>query len=670
MGAAGQSGRSYKLRVDVDLVTVEVVALDRSGKPVRNLKKEDFRLYEDGKQQEILSFDEVRDDSGPPDIPSAVGQDWGSRGKTVLILFDNSSIKPGHLKSARDSAEKFVKRHMSPQDQFAVASYDNSLRILQNFTDNPEKVLKALAQPAIPGATAAGPQLLSPSQIPIRGQRGPVTHGAEISGAAGSVYKSENLLRALNAFNLAVEQLKGQKSILLFSESGFSGQNAIQEAYAKTLRSARRSNVAIYAIDPGGLDSGAVGEIREADVAPQSSAQGSILPSLSSTPDINNPLGASQPPTQQSVLKSLAVESGAAAIFNTNDFDSELDKLSLQLSNFYVLGFQSDNPKHDGAFRKLEIKTDLKNLTLKHRNGYFDRRPLDVLANSSQEESLLAAMASPQRATRIPITFHAYYFYDTPRLARVMISAKISMANVTLRRKSGQLVSDLRVMGVAYAVNDSISARFSEIVPVEVDRGKEQNFRRASIPYRNFFKMRPGKYRLKLAASDEGDNLGSAEQILEIPAFPQSGLTGSSLVVADAVSALSDLIRDIDARLLDESDPLAYPGWQVYPSVENRLPVGSPVAVFFKLYNLIGGTNQQKLMAKARLLGEQGEVLTLPPIPLDENISRTGRTEALVGITLPFKQELPGKYALALEISELVSDQVLNFHTNIEFFKN
>ena len=110
--------------------------------------------------------------------------------------------------------------------------------------------------------------------------------GAEVSGVAGTAYQSENLLRALNALHLLVEQLKGQKSVLLFSESGFSGQNSIQDAYAKTLGSARRSNVAIYAIDPGGLDSGAVGEIREADVSPQPSSAGNITYSLSSNPDI------------------------------------------------------------------------------------------------------------------------------------------------------------------------------------------------------------------------------------------------------------------------------------------------------------------------------------------------------------------------------------------------
>jgi hypothetical protein len=46
--------------VDVDLTTIEVAAPDKNDNPVRNLKKEDFQLYEEGERQEILSIDEVR----------------------------------------------------------------------------------------------------------------------------------------------------------------------------------------------------------------------------------------------------------------------------------------------------------------------------------------------------------------------------------------------------------------------------------------------------------------------------------------------------------------------------------------------------------------------------------------------------------------------------------
>ena len=101
--AAAQSGSSFSLRVDVDLVTIEVIALDKKGKPVRNLKKEDFQLYEDGKKQEILSFDEVNGDSRISSLGITPLIESGlHRGKTVLILFDDSTIPQRiHRKIAR-----------------------------------------------------------------------------------------------------------------------------------------------------------------------------------------------------------------------------------------------------------------------------------------------------------------------------------------------------------------------------------------------------------------------------------------------------------------------------------------------------------------------------------------------------------------------------------------
>ncbi|HKZ42119.1 MAG TPA: hypothetical protein VJ044_14235, partial [Candidatus Hodarchaeales archaeon] len=56
-----QEGSGGTLRVDVDLVTVEVIVQDKKGNPILGLKKEDFKLYEDGKQQQVVTFDAITD---------------------------------------------------------------------------------------------------------------------------------------------------------------------------------------------------------------------------------------------------------------------------------------------------------------------------------------------------------------------------------------------------------------------------------------------------------------------------------------------------------------------------------------------------------------------------------------------------------------------------------
>src|SRR5262245_40254041 len=131
---SGQSGSNGTLRLDVELITVEVIAQDKKGKPIQTLKKEDFRLFEDGKQQQIVTFDSVIDNEEQP-APTSLSNidEQGHRGKMVLILFDDSTITAAQIKLTRDSAEKYVKQHMRPYDLFGVASYGLSMKILQNF---------------------------------------------------------------------------------------------------------------------------------------------------------------------------------------------------------------------------------------------------------------------------------------------------------------------------------------------------------------------------------------------------------------------------------------------------------------------------------------------------------------------------------------------------------
>jgi VWFA-related protein len=623
-GAFAQSDGSIKLRVDVELATTEVFALDKKGTPVRNLKKEDFELYEDGKRQEILSIDEVNADSEGASLgTNPIAESTPYRGKTVLIVFDDSSILTQYIKVSRESARKFVREYMRPQDLFAIAVHSTSMKVLQNFTGNREEVLGAIEQ-------LAGTM-----------------------GTSGGLY-FESLLRALEQINYSITRIKGPKTVLIYSQPSSSsapdspsivagvrgrgpgakqnpaafspGTPDIDTVYARVLGSARNSDVIFYTVDPG-------------------ESRGEI------------PTGIS--------LRSLTSATGGS--FFDGGIESELEKLDQRISNYYVLGFQSNNPKHDGAFRKLEIRTELKGVTLKHSPGYQDRRPIDVSASAKQEQTLLTEVASPGNALQLPILFRPAYFYDSPRGARVVIAARIRMDKTAFKKKGGQLGTDLNIMGAAYAEDGSIAARFSETLPITFDREKEPKFRKGTLVYRNYFKLRPGKYRLKLAISDESGNLGSMEQFLDLPALPERGFAGSSIVIAEQTSGLSDLIRNVQTQLLDESDPLLCPGIQIEPSVENRLKAGSAVPLMFRLYNLYGPSDHWNVTAKAKLVDEKGKEYASGLIPVKQAMVPFGKSEAVVAMSLSFQNVPPGKYRLILETSEMSSAQYASLQTDLEF---
>lgn len=632
---SGQPGSSFKMRVDVDLVTIELTALDKDGKAVRNLQMKDFRLYEDGKKQDLLSFDEVSAGviSSPKELP-LLDENAKKRGKTVLIVFMENTISPGNVKLTRDSAIKFVRQYMRPQDLFAVMSFAASMKIHQNLTSERDEVLAALDK---------------------------FNFSAVVS------FAFDDLLRTLEQISYSISRIKGQKSVLIFGppELGYTPMD--RERYIKAVDAAKQANVVIHVADP---ERSLSGRAMAGALSPGS------LPNISGGASGGSlrgggPMGGAPMNLSGGLfpvnLRNLAHETGGSVIDNILNLDSELERLDQRISNYYVLGFQSNNPKHDGSYRKIEVKTDIRGLALKYRDSYPDRNPIDVLASSRQEKNLLSVLASPGEATRLPVVFRPLYFYESPKLARVVVSSKIRTENISLRKKSGRMGTDLNIMGVAYAADGATAARFSETLPVTIDKESEVGFRKEGLSYRNYFRLRPGKYRLRLAVSDDSGNIGSVEQELEIPLFPEQGFACSSLVMAEQMSRLPDLVQNLNSQMLDQSDPLIYSGLRVEPGVDHKLPLGSAVRVVFRLYNLQGRPEEWTIAATPRLRDLKGAELSMDPIALKKAILPVGNGEAAVGLTLPFKGAAPGKYTLIIDLLDPASSRTSSLRSDLEF---
>jgi len=763
------------LRVEVDLVTIEVIAQDKKGTPMMDLKKENFRVYEDGKQQQIVTFDAVADTVNEPMPTSLKDIDENSRrGKVVLILFDDSNITASQIQMSREAAEKYVKEHMRPWDFFGVASYGLSLKITQNLTHDADKVVQAIRQPAMSHAEARFGQGLSRDDQNRGGFAGPPnqTNRQNPMGLGRTPqaldqqarFRSTVLLRTLGQLSGSMARVKGRKSVLLFSED-FALASDAQVELRNTIQAAQKANVAFYSIDARGLNS--LGGANQGSLTPsdapvrsalrqsrsswlgafargllpgagllspssflqpaafaqaqgggqggQSGGQGGSAPpsgggggQAGGSPggtqggggqsggqpggtgntgfgnntggrNANDPTGRNQQDPfgdqnrfdqfqqqamMENILRSLASETGGLPIFNTNNLNQGLDKVDLELSNYYVLGFSSTNPKRDGKYRKLEVKSDVKGLKLKHRDGYVDPRPQDALAGSKGERSLMSAISSPTPLTQLPVTFRPVFFYDSPQLARVPISVRIQRGTIELKKKGGLMVNAVDVMGVAYAEDGSVAARFSETLNLAVEKEREELFKNSDIPYRNYIKLRPGKYQLKLAIADEKGKVGTSEQTLAVPPMP-AGLASSSLVVSQEMTQLPDLIKNIQTRLLDEADPLIYKGIQIMAPVGNTMHRAHPLAVFYKLYNLEGNEADRSLTANVQIIDEKGQVNELPPMDLEDAVYPTGPSEAAIGFNLPLKDLPPGKYQLKVETIERTKNQSITSQTEM-----
>jgi hypothetical protein len=221
-------------------------------------------------------------------------------------------------------------------------------------------------------------------------------------------------------------------------------------------------------------------------------------------------------------------------------------------------------------------------------------------------------------------------------------------------------------MGIAYAENGSVAARFSDTLNVLINKDQQDAFRAQDLQYRNHLKLRPGTYQLKLAVADEKGKVGSAVQSLVIPPMVQGTLAASSLVLAEKASRLPELIQELQVKLLDEQDPLTYKGLQIVPSVEQQIRVNAPISALYSLYNLTSSNEPRKLVAQARLLDESGTAIPLASVQLDKLAVDSGKTETRIAMNLPLKNVAPGKYKLEIVTSEGVSNRSVTLQADFQ----
>ena len=112
-------------RVSVDLIKVPITVFGPDGSPVQNLRGEDFRIYEDGSQQQIRSLSM---DTNPV---------------SIVLLLDSSGTVEKELKQIKDAAEGFADA-LSGGDRISVITFADSVQLLLNWTEDTKQVRKAL----------------------------------------------------------------------------------------------------------------------------------------------------------------------------------------------------------------------------------------------------------------------------------------------------------------------------------------------------------------------------------------------------------------------------------------------------------------------------------------------------------------------------------------------
>src|SRR5580704_5261278 len=240
--AGQQAGATIK--AESRLVLVDAVVTDKKGNYVHDLTQNDFKVYEDNKEQSVASFSFGAD---------AAIQAQGQK-RYLILFFDNSTMAMPDQIQARGAAKKFIEANAGPDRLMAVVDFGGTLRIVQNFTANAE-----LLQAAVGGAksSAVDPNAqvasaaLSPSTSPFGSTSGTSSPFSGMSNAEAD-FGARSMLLSVRSLAKNLRGVPGRKMVVLFS-SGFPLNSENESELTATIDACNKANVAIYALDVRGL---------------------------------------------------------------------------------------------------------------------------------------------------------------------------------------------------------------------------------------------------------------------------------------------------------------------------------------------------------------------------------------------------------------------------------
>lgn len=223
------------IKTETRLVLVDAVVMGKKGDYLRDLTQKDFKVYEDNKEQSIKSFSFEADPASPTN----------SKPRYLVLFFDNAHMDTGAQRYAREAAAKFIAANAGPKRLMAVVEYGASLQIATNFTDDVERLKKAVGGvklgPAGMGETGGSP-------------------GIGLSRAAAS-YGTRNTILALRTLVKNLSGVSGRKSLIMFS-GGFKLDEETLSELNQLIDASNQANVAFYPIDARGLVPPAMGALK------------------------------------------------------------------------------------------------------------------------------------------------------------------------------------------------------------------------------------------------------------------------------------------------------------------------------------------------------------------------------------------------------------------------
>jgi VWFA-related protein len=511
-------------RTGVELVSIDVTALDGNGRQVTDLAAADFQVEVDGDSRQVVSAEYVRSvdplrvigaprtvAAGPDETYFTSNAKGAPSGRLVMLLVDQGNIRTGAARAVMNSAKKFVDT-LTPEDRVAVVAVPGPGELI-DFTTNHDKVREALLR-------------IVGSADPIKGRFNlSVTEALAIYTGNNMQLANEVIIRECAAVAAVeaercereVHQDAGQIAADLRerTNSSVSGMRAVLKGL-----SAIEGPKSVILMSEGLVFEGLGGETEELAAA-AADARATIDVLLLDVPryDVTQATRPNTPREDRDLqVTGLELLAGAARgnLYRINTTaEYAFDRISRAIDGFYLLGVEARPEDRNGKRHRISVKTARRGVSIRSRRTFLT----SVSAKATTPaDAVTRALRSLLPINDLPLRL-ATWTYKEPGSSkvRVLIAVEVErLAGQPLDYTAGIVIVNKAGRGLAPPIaqrtlnekaGDSGTAVLSSALAVD-----------------------PGEYRLIVSLADSEGRVGSVSR--QVTAWQ---MDGPALAIGDLV---------------------------------------------------------------------------------------------------------------------------------------
>ena len=607
-GAARAQQEPPRFRSSVDVTSIDVTVVDGRGRPILDLKPEEFTVRVDNAQRRVVSAEwtPLMTETGPPPPPPPEGYSTNeamSGGRLILFVIDQPNIRFGATLSIQRTVSQFIDR-LQPSDRIAAVGLGPG-NASTPFTADRERVKRAISR-----MTGTNQQFGLYDHDVAQTEALDIRRGDQ--AALGRVLTRECAGMSTEEFMVC------QSQVLMQATDMAADAQMNSELTVSSMRGLLRGLAAIDA--PKTLifvSEGFPADEQRAALLELGSLSGAARTSIyalrldSRLFDIaESRLPVAPMFDRQALIEGLDTLTGAArgAMFEvTGGAQGVFDRIESELSGYYLLGVESGPADKDGTAHQIRVEVSRRGATVRSRR-VLKTLPGDDARSPRQE--VAAALSTPLPIAALPLRVAAFSLRGPERnKIQLLIHADV-----------GDGYTAPQQIALAYYISDpdgrlvdsqAIDARLPPVVrgvpsPLQFVTG-------ASLP--------PGEYIVKLAAVD-GDKVGSVEHTFRAGLGETGGVMLSDLMVGGPLDA-RELLQPTVSHLVSFGSVHGY--------VEAYGPRVDTLATTFELSATPTGPTLVDLEVKPKKVGD----------------SRVIFSDVMVTRQLP-----PGRYVLRALISD------------------